>query len=313
MIELLQIIFKQNCENCNGSALPLWWELSKDILIPLGSAALAAYIAVRLFNKGIANEKTKETERKLQHCRDKLSFLSALTKGSIDTIVRQRKYIEDYISEIEADAIELKPITIIPWADLKRISDENLEDYLLAFADIYNNDRNEAVIRFKAIIGPIDFFYLLFDNIYQRVKKLSEINLQRKLQFQNLIDNCYVILQRFNLDLYKNDRLLHEKLHTSLKYFFDNSNSRNDFLFYVEFYFKPLRDLTIEVLKRPVITFQEIYDLNYYANRAILLYDELQNDSNVVKRGLQNDLQTMSENFDKLKLNSQQLLKDYSI
>src|SRR5258705_12420169 len=141
---LLQI---QNYQNGTSSGYPLWADILKDFLIPLGAALLAAFVAVKLFGRQVKHEKLKETEGRNQHRKDKLSFLSALATGCMNIITKQKGHIETFISEIESNPIAPKPMSVIPWDDLRRVSKElNSEDHLLAYVDTYNADRKNSIL-----------------------------------------------------------------------------------------------------------------------------------------------------------------------
>ena len=254
----------------------LFWNVAKDFILPILIACFAGYMVYWAFVRETRRDNSNEQTRKNQEREDKLFYFSALIKSCTDIAIKQKGFIEELIKKIDKNKVNLNPLSKVVWDDLKRVSQNlTLEEYLLAYVEYYEGDRKISVKEFKTIVGSIDLFYEIFTELRNVIERILKVTYTEKLEIQNIQNNCFLLLDKFNIYLFVNERDQYHEIQQIMKPF-EEKNSKEDAkhdleYFYADF-FIPLAQFTHKYIGRLTSNFSQIFELHHYARRGKELF-----------------------------------------
>lgn len=311
MPELLQIIFEQHNSIPKNSDNEIWWNASKDFVLPIAIAVLAAYVAYYIFIKETKRDKAIEERKKIEERSDKLLFFSTLIQGCLTTSVQQKNNIKDYIRLIRLNDVDFHLMTFVSLNDLTRVSNVlNLESYLLAYVNNYSADRKKSIKEFKEIIASIDFLLEIYTHIPETLKNAQIYDYERKTKFQNLFQNAYDLTGKIVLKFQNTNPPLVARLNTLYQNFINNYPGNNyDINYYHTYFFIPYNDFCTEYLglNQP---FQELLDLALLTRDGKQLYGQIKSEHQFLKEQITNDFKSIYKTLLDLRQNARNLLSE---
>lgn len=316
MNELLQIVLRQCYETWESSGYSFFWNILKDFILPILIAGFAGYMVYWVFVKETRRDISNEQARKDQERKDKLFYFSALVKSCTDIAIKQKEFIEGLVKEIDNDKINLKPLKKVVWDDLKRVSQNlNLENYLLAYVEYYKGDRKTSVKEFKAIVGSIDLFYEIFTELGNVIERILKVTYSEKLEIQNFQNNCFLLLDKFNIYLFVNEKDQYHELRKVMKPFEEKNSkedAKHDFEHFYNDFFIPLFEFTHKYMARLTSNFSQIFELNHHARRGKELFETLESEALETKRITETDVAKIQEYIERIQTNSVRLFHDFN-
>lgn len=290
-----------------------WWDLSKDFILPIAIATLAALMAYFIFIKETDRDKKKEELKQQQVRHDKLLYFSALIKSVLENSIQQRNNLNDLINKIGQDHIEFQLMTQIPLYDHKRIIETlDLESYLLSYTNHYNENREDSVKEFKGIMSSIDFLYDQFMQIIDQRLKTQTFDLERKLKFQTIFESSHKALGILILVFERQDNQ-HSKMFLDIfKTFRENHPGNNyDLTYYNNSFFSPYNEFCINYLEDHQPVTQEILDLATGSRDGMQVYNQIISENEIAKQDLIEQLEHINQAITELEKHSNNLLTDF--
>ncbi|MDP3393082.1 hypothetical protein [Sediminibacterium sp.] len=290
-----------------------WWDLAKDFLLPLVLGVFAGYMAYYIFVKETKRDRVNDEAKKAEERSDKLKYFSALVESALRTSIQQKNNLKNQIKAIRQNNVEFQLMTQVPLYDLKRISEElNLEDYLLAYTNIYSQDRTASVKEFKNTIAAIDYLYDVFQHIIIQLKDSQMYDYQRKKKLQEIYENGWNLSGRLMLYFQRNDPQSYSEFLQLYQNFMQNHQGDNyDLQFYNDFFFVPFNDFCTTYMADNRRIIPEILELGIFTRDGKQSFNQVKSENDIVKNDLIGDFKIIYSSLMELRDNSERLLADF--
>lgn len=285
----LRIIFLQSVERIQlATGNGFLWDLFKDFILPISLALGAAWMAYFIFILESNRDKLREENKKNQEKSDKLMFFASLVQGALKVTKQQNENIKTYIKSVRENDIELPPLEMVPLNDLHRISQINLEVYLLAYTNEFKSERKFAINEFKDIIECVDFFDEIYKNIFSMMEKAIVFDYERKLKFQEIFHQSFQLLGNIYYEMARHEAYLPElnKLNIAFQ---DNRKDNYDITFYNDYFFEPFNQFFVDKFLLEEKPSTNILDFAQLTRDGMQLFKEIKNKNNSVAQDLEND------------------------
>lgn len=289
-----------------------WWDFSKDFIVPIGIAILAALTAYYIFISETKRDRRNEDRKKAEERNHKLLFFATLVESCLTVSVQQKNYIKDFIRKIKNDDVDFHLLTFLPLNDLKRVSNVlNLELYMLAFVDKYPSSRKGSIKIFKEIITSIDYLLEIFNQIPKQLEKAQMYDYERKVKMQGLFQSAYNLAGRISMHFEGNDNETSSTL-MDLYYNFVNRHPGDyyNINYYYEYFFVPYNDFCSNYIASGKAPLQEIIDLALLTRDAKQLYNQIKSANNVLRADLTIDFKNINRTLIDLRTSARQLLSE---
>lgn len=190
------------------------YDVWKDFVLPILFALLAAGIAYFTFYRGILNERIKEKRNKDEENIDRLFYLSSLINQSLSTISQQIVFMENVVSQIFHNPTGLPPHYFAASNDLKRLSESNLENFLLAYIKQDISKRGELAVDVQQIITAADFLSFSFDGYKTWAKEYSDLFRKEWEKYIDLYNDTRKMLIPMSEDMQRTNNQHYDMLFT---------------------------------------------------------------------------------------------------
>lgn len=290
-----------------------WWDLSKNIFLPILIASGAAYMAYFIFVKETDRDKEKENGKQAQARHDKLLYFSALIKSVLHNSVQQKNNLQELIKKIEKDNIEFHLMTQIPLYDHKRIVETlDLENYLLSYTNYYIENREASVKEFKGIMSSIDFLYDQFMQIIDQRLKSQTFDHERKQNVQEIFERSHKALGILMVVFERRDDKYSKEFFEIFQTFNENHPGNNyDLTYYNNSFFSPFNKFCISFLSDEHVISQPILDLANGSRNGMQVYNQIKSENDTAKEDLTTQLQLIDQTISELEKYSKNLLTDF--
>jgi|GEM_PF-1936505 len=237
-MQLLQIIFHQDCDSCSIEGSSFLYDFSKDFILPILLAILAAYAAYYIFIKEGKRDKIKEGQIQIQEESDKLNYLSVMVQDIISTSEQQGEHILAFVEELKTNPLDIPLLTFLSINNLRRITvDLNLEKYLLSYVSHFAEDRPKAIKEFNEVIASIDMLHEIFKSIPEQLIKAVNYDYERRIRIQEIHSKAHNLLGPLTIKLNATDMKVADELGTiGNKYMAGFTSSYDLRYFYNEFF-----------------------------------------------------------------------------
>lgn len=305
---LLDIILYQRSEGKGEIGNSFLYDFGKDYIIP----ALGAYLVYYIFIKETNRDKSKILQQKKEEQNDKLFFFATITKSGISLSERQKNFLKNHIRAMKSDHITFNFLKIVPLVDLKRISEKlNLEEYLLAYTDVYNDKRDESIKEFQNIISSFDFLYNAFTMIQTELINVQKHDYERKLEFKECYKKCNYLLGKVLLYFERIGGEEYRRISEAYKHFVDNHPADNyDIQYYHDFFFIPLHDFIVDYLNNVRAFNQDFHDFEVYLKEGILVLKHIKAENEQTRMLLTKDFKEIARTIISLKKISKRMIDD---
>lgn len=249
-MKLTQIILHQTCEGCATEGNTFLYDFSKDFLLPVFLALLASYVAYWVFVKETKRDKQKGEDAEIQQQKDNLQFFSNIIASGIRTSEQQNEYLKEFVTLLDSDRVNFHLLTFMSLNDLRRVTDDlDLEKYLLAYVNYYNEDRKASIKEFNEIITTVDFLHEIFKQIPSQLQKAQEFDTERKLKFQRQFEAALNLIAKIVVDLQSSDIDTSDEM-AKLGDAFQAAHPGNnyDLDFYYTHFFVPFSDFAVSYI-----------------------------------------------------------------
>ena len=311
-MQLLQIIFHQDCDSCSIEGGSFLYDFIKDFILPVSLAIIAAYAAFYIFIKEGKRDKIKEDQVQAQEELDKLNYLSFMVQDIISTSEQQSEHILAFVEELKTNPLDIPLLTFLSINNLRRITvDLNLEKYLLSYVSHFAEDRPKAIKEFNEIIASIDMLHEIFKSIPEQLIKAVNYDYERKTRIQEIHAKAHNLLGPLTIKLNATDiKVANEFGALGNKYMAGFTSSYDLRYFYNEF-FIPFNAFATRYLGKGRPEDPELQEL------AILTRDGKQNFAHAISENetfrdqFLEDYQRVKDTVESLKLASVRLRPNF--
>ncbi|MFM2224400.1 MAG: hypothetical protein RJA07_602 [Bacteroidota bacterium] len=251
-LDIFRFIFGESVSQENSSH-SFCYDFSKDFLLPISLALLAAFMAYRVF----ILETQKENKKKKKDEEERLQYFGLMINSVLNLSKIQKDLLKNHIRQIHKNQVDFHPLSVVSTNDFKRIVETiKLDDYLIYYANHYSKD---VVAEFQSIIASIDYLYLTFNQISKRILVAEEFDYERKQKFSSKYSEAYPILVNKVFPFFsKNENSNSQKLKAIMDLYakeYDKKKSNYDLEFYYNYFFLPISNFFGEFVSDPSNSF----------------------------------------------------------
>ncbi len=327
MNDLLQIIVNTNLQESEASGYNHFWNVIKDFVIPIGIALFAAWGAYQIFvlesrrdnrkdQERKDQEKQKEQEEKDEERNEKLLYFASLIKSCLELSISLKNNLKEYIRKIKMLINPIPPMGLRASNDLIRVAENmDLENYMLAFTHRFSAEKKESLVKFRKIIGCVDYFNFMYKQIKDKTIDFNNRHYERQIKFFDyykqgfpLTNQISMILQIHNAEseAYKEFSII------ATKYTEMNKSKELDHIEFIQKYFNiPYNDFCKRYLRFiDQVGRSELSQLEVITMDGIKMYEEIHYEFGAYKERLFIDYKIMLKQISVFQNNAKLLIED---
>lgn len=291
------------------------WNLLKDFALPIALAGVAAYAAYYIFIKETSRDKQKEENRLNSERNDKLLYFSALVSNCLKVSIEQEANLRQHIRAIEVNDVDFHLQSFVPLTDFIRVSNSlNLESYLLAYVNNYQEDRKEAIKEFKGIVTSIDFLLTILQQQLDQLQKAQTYDYERKLKFQSIFSDSYRIIAIILHNIPAEPPPVYEQINVIIENY-RTSPQPNTLQHSYDTFIFPIYSLCAQYVQENFQStnwlYQQILELSFQSKSAIDLFALIKAHNQDFRRDLNGDLEKISKAIIDLQNSSNRILANF--